>query len=427
MPLDRPVSRRNFLRTAVATGASLTLLGATAKGAGKSFKLGLIGCGGRGRGAADNCIAAGQALGLGVEVAALADYFPDRLAEANEKFKIPADRSFLGADGYKKLLGTNVDIVILATPPVFRPLHLEAAVDAGKHVFAEKPVGVDPVGCRRVIAAGEKAKAKNLAIVAGTQRRHSRAYRVAQWLVAQGAVGKIATGCVYWCGDLLSLYERKPGDTDPVYMLRNWYNFVEMSGDLIVEQHVHNIDIANWFIGSPPVVACGFGGRARRKTGDQFDFFSVDYEYPGGVHVHSMSRQINGCWNCLDEYFMATGGQIRPRGGLRGLKPTAGPIDIKPPEFAEHRGGPYVQEHIALLDSIVKSQPLNEAKDVAESTLTGVMGRLTAYTGARIEWKQLMDPASDLGKLQLKPTAEDFEAGNIKAPQDDVVPIPGRA
>ena len=414
-------TRRDFMSGAVAAAGGLTILGATARGQGKTFKVGLIGCGGRGNGALAQDIQAGKHLGLNMQVVATCDFFKGKAERTGKKYGVPKARCFGGANGYKKFLDTDVEVVCIATSPNFRPVHFEAAVKAGKHVFMEKPVAVDPPGGRRIIAAGELAKKKGLAVVAGTQRRHSSGYRRRAFEILNGIHGTIAGGAIWWCGGKLWYHTQRQGEADASYLVRNWVSFAEMSGDHIVEQHVHNIDIANWFIGHPPRAAAGFGGRARRKTGNQFDFFSIDFDYGDGCHIHSMCRQVDGCWGRVGEHFTFN----RARAVQK---------DLQVPKFPEH-GGAYVQEHIDLLDSIVKGQPLNEARNVAEATLAAVMGRIAAYTGQLVTWDELMKPEVSRGRRKeksrwydftLKPTAEDFEAGAVVAPEDDVAPIPGR-
>jgi len=356
---------------------------------------------------------------LELEVVATADWFKSKAEAAGKRYNVPASRCFGAADAYKKLLDTNVDVVLIATSPNFRPVHFEAAIKAGKNVFMEKPVAVDPPGGRRIIAAGELAKRKGLAVVAGTQRRHQANYRRTQYAVERGAIGKIVGGCVWWCGGALWYRTQNSNESDADYMVRNWVSFTEMSGDHIVEQHVHNLDVANWYIGHPPDNALGFGGRARRKTGDQFDFFSIDLDYGDGVRIHSMCRQINGCDGGVREFFRGTEGQTMGGGGLRGK-------DISTPDFPEHKG-PYCQEHVDLLNSILKEEPLNEARNVAESTLTAIMGRISAYTGKLVRWKDITEnKSSPWYNLTLKPTAEDFEKGEVEAPLDDIPAVPGR-
>ncbi len=201
-------------------------------------------------------------------------------------------------------------------------------------------------------------------------------------------------------------------------MVRNWVSFTEMSGDHVVEQHVHNIDVANWFIGHPPIRALGFGGRARRKTGNQFDFHSVQFDYADDLHIHSMCRQINGTYGRVSEHFTGSEGSTWGDGKMESSKT----IDV--PQFPDRNA--YVQEHVDLLNSILKGEPLNEARNVAESTLTAIMGRIATYTGQIVQWSDLTEKTdSQWYNLTLKPTAEDFEKGEVVAPEDDVAPIPG--
>ena len=416
-------SRRDFMRQAVATTAAGGLFAIGAPSLigqeKKSFKIGLIGCGGRGSGALEDCLNAGKDLGIELQVVALCDVFEDRLRGMARKFKLPKERVFVGFDSYKKFLETDVEVVLMATPPAFRPVHLMASIQAGKHVFMEKPVAVDPPGARKVMEAGELAKQKGLSIAAGTQRRHERGYRMTAQALKEGAFGKIRGGSIYWCGGALWRTEKQKEWSDAEYMVRNWVSFTEMSGDHIVEQHVHNLDILNWYVGHPNS-ALGFGMRARRKTGNQFDFFSVDFEMPEGVHIHSMCRQVNGTDGGVYEHFV---GSDRVVGGVE-------PKDKQVfPEGCPFNGNPYVQEHIDLLWSIMKGQPINEAGNVATSTMMAIMGRIASYTGKKVEWKHLTDANGgrpDLYNLTLKPSAEDFEKGDVEAPKDDVIQIPGQ-
>jgi len=421
---NNSVTRRDFIKTSAAMGMATLLSGRAAVFAQPSNKLrvALIGCGGRGKGALKDCMDAGRHIGLELEVVATADWFKDRAEQAGQPYGLPESRCFSGADGYRKLLETNADVVLMATPPSFRPVHFEAAVNAGKHVFMEKPVAVDPPGARRLIEAGELAKKKGLSVVAGIQRRHQTVYLRTQYAVANGAIGKVRGGCVWWCGTIPWIHPRKSGQSDADYMVNNWVNFVEMSGDHIVEQHVHNLDVANWFIGHPPIRALGLGGRARRKTGNQFDFFGIQYDYADDLHIQSMCRQMSGCYNRAMEHIVGSEGSTFGDGsGMDSHKS----IDI--PDFPGH-DNPYVQEHIDLLNSILDEKPINEARNVAESTLTAIMGRISAYTGQIVRWSDLTENQdSPWYNLVLKPTAEDFEKGEVVAPPDDVIPIPGRA
>jgi len=415
------VSRRDFIKTSAA-GMAAVLAGKNVMFAGpakRKFRVALLGCGGRGNGAMENCLAAAKIMEVELNVVATADWFKDRAEGAGKKFNVPPAKCFSGGDAYKKLLETDADVVIMATSPNFRPVHFEAAIKAGKNVFMEKPVAVDPPGGRRVIAAGELAKQKGLAVVAGTQRRHQADYLRTQYAVERGAIGKIAGGAIWWCGGALWYQTKRPNESDADYMVRNWVSFTEMSGDHIVEQHVHNIDIANWYVGRPPARALGFGGRARRKTGNQFDFFSVDLDYSDGCHIHSMCRQINGTDGDVREFFRGTEGETAGGGGLKGSK------EIAVPQFPDRDA--YVQEHVDLLTSIMQEKPLNEARHVAESTLTAIMSRISAYTGKMVLWKDVVEnEKSPWYNLTLKPTAEDFETGEVVAPKDDVPAVPGK-
>jgi myo-inositol 2-dehydrogenase/D-chiro-inositol 1-dehydrogenase len=424
--INSPVSRRDFVKGAAALSMSSLLAGSGAVFAAGSekIKLGIVGCGGRGTGALNDCLEAAKYLNLNTEIVALADYFKDKAVEAAKKFGVSEDRCHAGANAYKKVMASNADVVLIATPPNFRPIQFEAAIKAGKHVFMEKPAAIDPPGARKVMAAGKLAAEKKLAVVAGTQRRHQAAYRQTQHAVANNAVGKLTGGQIWWCGGQLWYNTRNAGESDADYMIRNWVSFTETSGDHIVEQHVHNIDVANWFIGRLPKSALGFGGRARRKTGTQFDFFSVDFDYGDDLHIHSMCRQVNGCYNRVSEYFTGTEGSTWGTGpGKDGYK-----NKIPLPEFEEHTGSPYVQEHVDLLRGIIEGKPLNEAQAVADSTLAGIMGRISAYSGQFVRWSELVDEslASPWYNLTLSPAAEDFENGTVKAPADDVIAIPGK-
>ena len=418
------LSRRDFLK-----GSAAASIGAIAVGSHRIYaagsdqhKVALIGCGGRGKGALKDHHDAAKMIGVNVKVVAIADVQKDRAEAVAKQYDVPAECVFTTFDGYKKVMTTDADYVLLATSPNFRPVHFEAAVQAGKNVFMEKPVAVDPPGIRRVIAAGEVAKTKGLCVVAGTQRRHQKPYREIAAAIQQGALGRIISGRVWWCTRRLWFKPQESGEDDASYMVRNWVSFTEMSGDHIVEQHVHNLDVANWFIGRPPVQALGFGGRARRQTGNQFDFFSIDFDYGDDVTVHSMSRQINGCYRRISEFFVGTNGTTWGDGNLK-------PIDKKAvsiPEFPD--GHPKVIEHFDMINSVRAGEPLNEARNVAEATMTAILGRVSAYTGQMVRWSDLMTNSnSPYYNLKLTPSAEDFERGTVTAPPDDVPAVPGEA
>ena len=416
--------RRDLMRSAVGAGAALgafTILGATARGKPRTIKVGLIGCGGRGNGALSFNVQAGKTLGVEVQVVATADWFKDRAERTGKKYGVPRDRCFGGPTAYKKLLETDVELVLMAQAPLFRPLHLEACIQAGKHAFIEKPVAVDPPGCRRVIAAGEEAKKKGLVIVSGTEMRHIKSFIDTHQAVAvEGQLGKFYYGRVAFC--IAHMFSRSPiNPKKPDDLIRTWQNWVELSGDHIVEQHIHNIDIANWFAGHPPVAAVGFGLRARRKAGNMYDFFSVDFDYGDGLHIHSMCRQVDGCWRWVGHDFLYAKGHCN---GANGPPPKRSPF---PKDLPVARSG-HQQEQLNVLYYVLKGEPLDQARAVAESTATAVMGRESAYTGKRVTWREMMeDPKANpaLYNLTRKPTAEDFETGNVQMPRENEIHIPG--
>lgn len=417
------MNRRTFLGNSTLAGVGLAASNLFAQdlkaGSGK-LKVGLIGCGGRGNGALDNFIEACKILGLEAEVTGVGDAFQNKASATGKKHKLAPERCFSGYDNYQKVIASGCDYVLMATPPAFRPLHFDAAVEAGKHCFIEKPVAVDPVGARAVIATGEKAKAKNLAVVAGTQRRHMAGYLRNKALIDAGAIGEIKGGVVQWNGTVPWTKRRNPGESDTAYITRNWLNFTELSGDHIVEQHIHNLDVAVWFLGRVPVTAIGFGGRARRETGNMFDFFSVDFDFGDDVHIHSQCRQLTGAYGRVGEMFTGTEGVCYGGGKLKGK-------DVKIPDITVDSDNGQVQEHVDMIRSVAAGKPLNDAKTVAESTLVAIMGRISAYSGELVRWSDLMEnEKSPLYNLACSPAAIDFEKGEIKLPEE-IPPIPGKA
>ncbi|MDR2863338.1 MAG: Gfo/Idh/MocA family oxidoreductase [Puniceicoccales bacterium] len=411
-------SRRAFIGNCAALASVPVLAGlpvnAFAAGASDVLKVGVIGTGGRGRDAVRNILAAHPS----VKIWALGDLFEDRVTKVrndlnkNPRSAVPQERAFVGFDAYKDVINSGVDLVILTTPPHFRPLHMEAAVEKGVHIFAEKPVAVDPAGCRRVIALGELAAQKKLSIVAGTQRRHHAGYVETLKRIKEGAIGELVGGQCYWVGGELWHNARQPGWTDMEYQIRNWLYYTWLSGDHIVEQHVHNIDIINWAFGGPPVKAFGVGGRQRRtlpRYGDAWDHFAIEFEYANGARVSSVCRQSNNTANRVNERLVGTLGTAIPNGKIQLFKGETWNYKGKvPPE--------YVQEHVDLIESIRNGTPLNEARTVAESTLTGILGRVSAYTGKEVSYKWILEAS----KLDLTPPAYKFgEAPEVK------VAIPG--
>jgi myo-inositol 2-dehydrogenase / D-chiro-inositol 1-dehydrogenase len=386
---------------------------------GKTLKIGLIGCGGRGTGALFNFINAGN----GIEISALADVFQDKLDYCRKQLKdkngieVEDSRCFIGFDAYQRLLETDVDVVILATPPYFRPAYFDAAVRAQKHVFLEKPVAVDPVGARSIMATARMADAAGLKVVVGTQRHHQREYQSTLEQIKAGAIGNMVSANCYWNQSQLWSVGRQPGWTDMEAMLRDWVNWCWLSGDHIVEQHMHNIDVINWFKGAHPVKAVGMGARHRRPTGDQYDFFSVDFVYEDGMHMHSMCRQIDGCANNVSEFIVGTKGTSNCANTISDLN---GNVTWKFQYAKEGEAGiknvnPYDQEIIDLVAAIRQNTPLNEAEQCAISTMAAIMGRISAYTGKEVTWDEMMNSG-----LQLGP--ETIAMGPVDIPAITAVP-----
>jgi len=424
MVANQGLSRRDWLKGSALAGTVLSVprVVLASKVAERRFKVGLIGCGGRGQGAVADALEAAKTLNYEVKVVAVADYFQDRADRAGKRFDVPPERCFGGPKAYRALLETDVEIVLIATAPVFHPLFLEAAVKAGKHVFIEKPVAVDPPGCRRAMAAGKQAMEKGLVVVAGTDMRHDWNYRLTHQAVAvEKALGKLYAGRISYCiGSMFHTKPIQPKTADD--LVRTWQNWVALSGDHLVEQHVHNIDIANWFCGRPPISAVGFGGRARRNAGDMYDFFSIDYDYGDGVHIHSMCRQVNGCFNWVGHDFVYEKGRTS---GNDYPNPKESPI---PPDLPRGKSAHH-QEQIDTLYLVAKGEPVNQVQALAESTATAIMGRISAYTGKQVFWDEIMgDPNKNpaLYNLQLRPTAEDFENGTVEIPLENVVALPGQ-
>ena len=438
------ISRRKFLGNAAVVGAAGVVVpsiisGCSSKPAafkpvpegqwldeapdGPVLKAGLIGCGGRGTGAAINFLNAGKNL----QITALADTFKDRVEACRARIlkdkqqEVPFENCFVGFDAYQKVIDSGVDIIILATPPFFRPMHLAAAVAAKKHIFSEKPVCVDPEGARSVMATAEKAKALDLTIVTGTQRRHQRDYVANYQQVKAGIIGDIVGGNVYWNGGKLWHRDNDPSWTEMEWMIRDWVNWTWLSGDHIVEQHVHNLDVMNWFTGSHPVKAVGMGSRLRRVTGDQYDNFSVDFVFENGIHFHSMCRQINGCANNVSERLQGSKGAtncINTIWDLAGTELWKYAYVLNAEGKPERIKDPYVQEHIDMIAAIRGNKPFNELENTAISTMTAIMGRVSAYTGKETTWEEMMN--SD---LKLGP--EVFAFGPVDIPKS--VPIAGEA
>jgi myo-inositol 2-dehydrogenase / D-chiro-inositol 1-dehydrogenase len=424
------LTRRKFIGAATVAGAGILLASCGSKTRtypelkiterapdGAPLKAGLIGCGNRGTGAVVNFLKAGPNL----KITALVDVFDDRMKTCREqlakeaKAEVPDDHCFVGFDAYKKVLDSDVDVVLLATPPHFRPEHFNAAVDAKKHIFLEKPVAVDSPGIRTVLGAGEKAKQYNLCVVAGTQRRHQPEYMETQNRVAHGAIGKILGARGYWNGSANWRRERQKGWSDMEAMLRDWVNWRWLSGEHIVETHVHNLDVISWFAGAYPVKAVGMGSRQRRITGDQFDSFAVDFSYADGMHTMSMCQQIDGCATNISNFVVGSEGSTNCQNTIFDLDGKAvWKYDVTDPEALKKitfdraaledkwKVNPYDQEHVDFVTAIRSGKPVNDAETVAKSTLMAIMGRMAAFTGTEITWEQAMTSQERLGPTEYK-------------------------
>lgn len=410
-------SRRDFIKSSATLSAAMLLGSVPANahaGGSDAIRVGLIGCGGRGTGAAFNCVEAAP----GVKITALGDLFEDRIRakrrqfeQLGDAFDVPDERCFSGFDAYRRVIECDVDLVILATPPGFRPLHLAAAVAAGKHVFAEKPIAVDPAGVRSVLESTRVAREKGLSFVAGTQRRHQRSYLETLKRIHDGALGEIVGGQCYWNQGGLWAHKREPEYSDMEWQIRNWLYFTWTSGDHIVEQHVHNLDVMNWAMGGHPVSAYAMGGRQSRTDpiyGHIYDHFAVEYEYPNGVRVQSQCRQIEGTTSRVGERLVGTNGAANPGGRIDGPQPYR----------HDGRRDPdaYVQEHRDLIAAIRGGEPLNEGRQIAESTLTAIMGRMSAYTGKVVTWDFVLQSALDL-------SPKSWQFGDLPTP---AVALPGK-
>ncbi|MBI3407970.1 MAG: Gfo/Idh/MocA family oxidoreductase [Planctomycetes bacterium] len=398
MTQDKATSRRDFLKSSALAGGVLAanmsmLANVHAQDNENPIRVGLIGCGGRGTGAAEQCLRGGR----NVRLVAMGDAFRDRAESARTRLRqvegvgdnvqVTDDNLFIGLNAYQDVL-RNCDLAILATPPGFRPTHLRAAVAARKHIFTEKPVAVDGPGFRICMAAFEEANRNRLSIVAGTQRRYQTGYIESMQRIHNGDLGTITSARCYWNQGALWHRARTESMTDLEWQIRNWLYFTWLSGDHICEQHVHNLDVMNWALGnSHPTRCVGLGGRQVRTQphfGHIFDHFAVDYEYPNGVRVMSMCRQIANCTDNISEAVTGTRGNWTSHEyRITGEREWSFP--------RRQDNNPYQQEHVALIESIRNNRPINDLKNVAESSLTAVMGRMACYTGQAVTWEQAMN------------------------------------
>ncbi|MCX8490600.1 MAG: Gfo/Idh/MocA family oxidoreductase [Cyclobacteriaceae bacterium] len=436
-------SRREFVKKASLIAGSLAALPFVAKSqAGHTsvddaIKIALIGCGGRGTGAAMQALLTKQ----NVKIVAMADAFRDRLDECytalmsddlsdwsgatgnvKDKILVPEENKFTGFDGYKKAIAL-ADVVILTTPPGFRPLHFEEAVRLGKHVFMEKPVATDPAGIKRVLDAAIIARQKKLNVVVGLQRHYQNSYRELYKKFKEGMIGDIVSAQAWWNNEGVWVNQRKYNQTEMEYQMRNWYYFNWLCGDHIVEQHIHNIDVINWFKGSYPVKAQGMGGREVRKGkefGEIFDHHYVEFTYADGSIMNSQCRHIKGTMSKVDEFIMGTDGNIYF--GAGNMVDRKGKVLYQFDRTKENN--PYQTEHDELFAAIAKKEyKFDDTENGARSTMTAILGRLATYSGNVVEF----DKALNSG-LSIMPTQFDFNATPPIVPNADgfyPVAVPG--
>lgn len=421
LPSTPDLSRRRFLKH-----SSLAVAGAAAVGF-PSLALGqekrpmnavILGLGGRGGGAGRNFLDACKVVGVEGKIVATADIFPEQALGGKRNFGVPEDKCFSGFDGYVKALSEpGVNYAILAAPPGIRPAHFKACIEMGKHVFMEKPVAVDGPGCRMMYAAGELAKQKNLKVAAGTQRRHQAGYIDTVKRIQDGAIGDVVTLRAYWVNGGPIWHRGVRGASDLEKQIRNWYHYIWLSGDHICEQHVHNLDVCNWIMNDHPTKCWGQGSRQQLddprfggpKAGEIWDNFDVEYDYPNGVKMFSYCGQVKRSWSSVSE-------------GVHGTKGTANPSgSISPKDGQRWRSSlkldsndPYTQEHIDLIRAILEDKPLNEAKNVTDSTLTAIMGREAAYSGAGVEWDAILNSKFMYGPEQLYTDASKMQWGDFR-------------
>ncbi len=417
---SRQPSRRAFLKTSTAAVAA-TVAGSLAIGRGAhaagddTLRVGLVGCGGRGRGAAANAMNADK----NAKLVAMADVFEDRVQgslkslkpKLGDQFAVTEDRRFVGFDAYQKLIDSGVDVVILATTPHFRPIQLKACIDANKHVFCEKPVAVDGPGIRSVLATAEEARKKNLSIVSGLCWRYHNGVRETMQRVLDGAIGEIlGIQETYLTGGLWTR-QREPEETEMHYQMRNWYNFTWLSGDHNVEQHIHSLDKASWIMGDePPVRAWGLGGRQARDRnpvyGNIFDHHAVVYEYANGVKASAYCRQQAGCYNDTSDQFVGTKGRANIlKHRIEGENEW---------RFDGKGGNMYDLEHVALFNAIRNATPINNGRYMAISTMLAILGRMVTYTGQTLTWDQAINSQED-----LSPASYTWDADPPTLPDED--------
>ncbi len=438
--LSNRLTRRDFVKASAVTTGGLMMsslpLGSSAYAAGNdTLKVALVGCGDRGTGAVVNTLNADD----GVKLVAMADIMEDRLTQSydqltmrygdTDKLDVPDERKFIGFNAYKDAIAL-ADVVLLATPTYFRPLHFEEAVRQGKHVFMEKPVACDPTGVRRALEASKVADEKGLNVVVGLQRRYQNCYREVYDRIQNGAIGDIVSGQVFWNQGLLWIRERQPEYSELEYQIRNWYYFIWLAGDQVLDQLIHNVDIANWFLGEYPASAQGMGGsevRTGKEYGENFDHHAIEYTYPSGVVISSQCRQIPNVHNRVDELFQGSRGTAYTRGFSDQGIIRDWDNNIRYNHDGEEDPGPYQQEIDELFASIRAGNVINDAERGAKTSMTAIMGFMATYTGQVIEWDEALN-ATD----RLAPVPEDFNwdtPAPVKPDEDGYYakPVPGES
>jgi len=411
------VSRRQFIAASGAAAAALTAApGLQAQGNSAMLRVGLIGCGGRGTGAASQALHADS----DVKLVAMGDAFADRIKlsletlkkdqEIASKVAVPEENQFTGLDAYQKVIEKS-DVVLLTTPPGFRPIHIKAAVDAGKHVFAEKPVAVDAPGVRSVLATCEEARRKKLAVVSGLCIRYSYGFQEIIKRIHNGALGRVRTLQANDFRGPIWVKPREPGQTDMQYQIRNWYYFTWLSGDFNVEQHVHMLDVCAWVMnGEYPATALGIGGRAQRTGpdfGNIYDHHAVIYEWANGTRLHAYCRQQSGLRGDISVHVAGEKGIAKLAERDRGLVLETGDRWA----YDGPKNNIYQTEHDELFASIRKGQPINNGDYMCKSTLMAIMGRMATYTGQQITWEQAMN-----SKENLSPDGWTWDSNPPKSP-----------
>ena len=420
----KKITRRNFVKN-TAIISPLIAFPSTGLG-GKNFsfqeqkvRVGIVGCGGRGTADMINCLNSAP----NVELTAMGDLFEESIKtsyerimeKAGDKVNVPEKNKFTGFDSYEGVLSCDLDLVLLTSPPVYRPIHLKAAIDANKHVFMEKPIAVDPIGVRSVMASSELADKKGLTILGGTQMRKAKHIKNAMNQIHSGEIGDIVGGQCCRLGGAMRSWgppERKPEWSDMEWQIRNWYFYTWGSGDFITEMHIHNLDLINWAFNTHPVSCIGFGGRQARtgpvtgKWGNIYDHFTVEYLYPGDIRIEYIGTQIDNSVSRNDQRIVGTKGSVY--------------IDFRKAivnkQEINAEGNSSIEQHALQIEAIRKGLKLNDGKQVSESTMSTLMGRMCCYTGKEVKWDWIMNES------QCNITPEKFEFGSYPFPE---VAIPG--